>query len=155
MPELARAILSRTPGSKGYLSLSDQAAQLLAELEWDDNLEELERALAEAADRCEGTELDVQHLATGLPSDLEMPEWVGSMAHTGPGSGPRLTPGSSALQPTPWAITDEDPISLDHYEMKVLLRALDATGGDKLEAARLLNLGKSTLYRKLKRFGIR
>ena len=39
--------------------------------------------------------------------------------------------------------------------MKVLLRALDATGGDKLEAAKLLNLGKSTLYRKLKRFGIR
>ena len=105
--------------------------------------------------RPELTELDVQHLATGLIGELEMPEWVGSIAHTGPGMTPRLSPGSSAPQPTPWAITDEDPISLDHYEMKVLLRALDATGGDKLEAAKLLNLGKSTLYRKLKRFGIR
>jgi transcriptional regulator of acetoin/glycerol metabolism len=38
--------------------------------------------------------------------------------------------------------------------MKALLRALNATDGDKLEAARLLKLGKSTLYRKLKRFGI-
>ena len=76
VPELARAILSRTPGPKGYLTLSSQAAQLLTELDWDQNLEELERALAEAAERCEGSELDVQHLATGLIGELEMPEWV-------------------------------------------------------------------------------
>ena len=53
-----------------------------------------------------------------------------------------------------WDITDEDPISLDLYEKKVLLRALNKVAGDKLAAARLLNVGKSTLYRKLKRFGI-
>jgi transcriptional regulator of acetoin/glycerol metabolism len=54
-----------------------------------------------------------------------------------------------------WDISLEDPISLDHYEMKCLLRALDDVEGDKLAAARLLKVGKSTLYRKLKRFGIR
>jgi two-component system response regulator HydG len=54
----------------------------------------------------------------------------------------------------PWDIGEEDPISLEHYEMKALLRALDSCGGDKLAAARLLKVGKSTLYRKLKRFGI-
>ncbi len=158
VPELARAILSRTPGSKGYLTLTESASQLLAELDWPGNQEELERALVEAAERCEGLELDAQHLATGLPGDAVAQDWVRSIAHTppgSPGSGPRLSHGGAASQAMPWAITDEDPISLDHYEMKVLLRALDATGGDKLEAARLLNLGKSTLYRKLKRFGIR
>jgi transcriptional regulator of acetoin/glycerol metabolism len=35
------------------------------------------------------------------------------------------------------------------------LRALDQTGGDKLKAAGLLKIGKSTLYRKLKRYGIK
>ena len=40
------------------------------------------------------------------------------------------------------------------YEKKALLRALYETGGDKLAAARLLKVGKSTLYRKLKRYGI-
>ncbi len=55
----------------------------------------------------------------------------------------------------PWLINDSDPISLDHYEMKVLLRAIAATGGDKLGAAKLLKVGKSTLYRKLKRYGIK
>lgn len=54
-----------------------------------------------------------------------------------------------------WDISGEDPISLDHYEMKCLLRALDDVEGDKLAAARLLKVGKSTLYRKLKRFGIK
>lgn len=54
-----------------------------------------------------------------------------------------------------WDITEEDPISLDHYEMKVLMRALEHVGGDKLEAARLLKVGKSTLYRKLKRFDLK
>jgi two-component system response regulator HydG len=54
----------------------------------------------------------------------------------------------------PWDITDEDPISLELYERKALLRALDRVGGDRLAAARLLNVGKSTLYRKLKQFGI-
>jgi len=56
--------------------------------------------------------------------------------------------------PRPWDITDDDPISLELYEKKALLRALDSVGGDRLAAARLLNVGKSTLYRKLKQFGI-
>jgi transcriptional regulator of acetoin/glycerol metabolism len=53
-----------------------------------------------------------------------------------------------------WDITEDDPVSFDVYEKKVLLRALHAVSGDKLAAARLLNVGKSTLYRKLKRYGI-
>jgi two-component system response regulator HydG len=54
----------------------------------------------------------------------------------------------------PWDICEEDPISLELYEKKALMRALNHVGGDKLAAARLLKVGKSTLYRKLKRFDI-
>ena len=54
----------------------------------------------------------------------------------------------------PWDITDDDPVSLDLYEKKALLRALSVVNGDKLAAAKLLKLGKSTMYRKLKRFNI-
>ena len=39
--------------------------------------------------------------------------------------------------------------------MPGLLRALEITLGDKLAAARLLKIGKSTLYRKLKRYDIK
>ena len=55
---------------------------------------------------------------------------------------------------TAWHITDADPISLEHYEKKVILRAIDACNGDKQAAARLLRLGKSTMYRKIHRYGI-
>ena len=54
-----------------------------------------------------------------------------------------------------WDITDADPVSLDVYEKKAILRAIDTSGGDKLAAARLLQIGKSTLYRKLKYHNIR
>jgi two-component system response regulator HydG len=54
----------------------------------------------------------------------------------------------------PWEIAPDDDPSLELYEHKALLHALDRTGGDKLAAARLLKVGKSTLYRKLKRYGI-
>ena len=60
--------------------------------------------------------------------------------------------GARAQQP--WEIGPDDEPSLELYEMKALLHALDRTRGDKLAAARLLKVGKSTLYRKLKRYGI-
>jgi len=43
----------------------------------------------------------------------------------------------------------EPPLSLDAYERLALERALLESGGDTGEAARLLGIGRSTLYRKL------
>jgi len=53
-----------------------------------------------------------------------------------------------------WSITEDDPISLEHYDKKAIMRAIDACEGDKQAAARLLRLGKSTMYRKVHRYGI-
>ena len=44
-------------------------------------------------------------------------------------------------------------MSLDELERRAILRALRESGGDKLAAARLLGIGKTTLYRKLKQYG--
>jgi two-component system response regulator HydG len=38
-------------------------------------------------------------------------------------------------------------------EKQAILHAIEALGGDKLEAARQLGIGKTTLYRKLKEYG--
>jgi len=43
--------------------------------------------------------------------------------------------------------------TLDEMERRAILRALRETNGDKLAAARLLGIGKTTLYRKLKQYG--
>ena len=46
-------------------------------------------------------------------------------------------------------------MSLDQAERQAIKRALDYTRGNKRQAARLLNIGKTTLYRKIKKYGIR
>ena len=46
----------------------------------------------------------------------------------------------------------EDLLCLDALERRTILRALGQTKGDKLSAARLLGIGKTTLYRKLKQY---
>jgi two-component system response regulator HydG len=42
---------------------------------------------------------------------------------------------------------------LEELERRAILRALRESGGDKLAAARMLGIGKTTLYRKLKEYG--
>jgi transcriptional regulator of acetoin/glycerol metabolism len=39
-------------------------------------------------------------------------------------------------------------------EKRAILAAVQEAGGDKLLAARLLKIGKTTLYRKLKEYGL-
>jgi DNA-binding NtrC family response regulator len=46
----------------------------------------------------------------------------------------------------------EDLLDLGALEKRTILRALRETNGDKLTAARLLGIGRTTLYRKLKQY---
>jgi two-component system response regulator HydG len=43
-------------------------------------------------------------------------------------------------------------LPLDELERRAIMRALRESGGDKLAAARLLGIGKTTLCRKLKQY---
>lgn len=45
-----------------------------------------------------------------------------------------------------------EPLTINQIERIAIFRALEQTGNDKLEAARLLGIGKTTLYRKLKEY---
>ena len=44
--------------------------------------------------------------------------------------------------------------SLQEMERRAILQALEDTGGDRLRAAKLLGIGKTTIYRKLKEYGL-
>ena len=48
--------------------------------------------------------------------------------------------------------TVDELVPLEELERRAIFRALRETGGDKLAAARLLGIGKTTLYRKLKQY---
>src|SRR5260370_3273765 len=61
----------------------------------------------------------------------------------------------SSLQegPSDKMLESNELTTLDQMERRAILRALRETNGDKLAAARLLGIGKTTLYRKLKQYG--
>jgi two-component system response regulator HydG len=44
--------------------------------------------------------------------------------------------------------------TLAEMEKRAILTTLEQVKGDKLMAARLLDIGKTTLYRKLKEYGV-
>ena len=46
----------------------------------------------------------------------------------------------------------EVPSSMDEIERKAIEATLDYTSGDKTRAARLLNIGRKTIYRKLDQY---
>jgi|ERR1700675_831930 len=102
-------------------AISDDALRQLMTYDWPGNVRELENAIECAVALSSASVLGVDDLAS-VPN--------GASA----GSLPDLT----ELVPIP------------EIERRAILRAVRETGGDKLAAARLLQIGKTTLYRKLK-----
>jgi DNA-binding NtrC family response regulator len=103
--------------------ISEEAMSRLTAYDWPGNVRELENAIERAVALGSGPILHVGD----LPSSLQV------------GSAERL-PQSDELLP------------LEELERRAILRALREAGGDKLAAARLLGIGKTTLYRKLKQY---
>lgn len=134
IPDLVREVLLAS-GCEAPLPEIDAAAMtLLQGAELKHNLEDLERVLNSAMSAADGGPIEVDHLPAELIScsHEETKEWCDA----------------------PWSITDADPISLDVYERKAILRALASCRGDKVAAAQLLDVGRSTLYRKLRHLGL-
>lgn len=159
---LAECFLARFGSVHGVSSLSEEAVWAMEGYHWPGNVAELEDCVEQACARAGPGAIEVGHLTRPLRGHAEqmpaaavtpVPRAIARSDGSSSIAGTHLANAPQAAR-MPWVITDEDPISLDLYEKKVLLRALDSTGGDKLAAARLLRVGKSTLYRKLKKFGI-
>ena len=104
-------------------AISDDAMRRLIAYDWPGNVRELENAIERAVAMGSGP---IVHVGD-LPSNLHYP--------------------SSERVP------DKDELlPMDELERRAILRTLRETGGDKLAAARMLGIGKTTLYRKLKQY---
>ncbi len=104
-------------------SISEDAMRRLMGYEWPGNVRELENAVERAVALGSGPILHVGD----LPSNLQY------------ASAERLP-------------ENDELVPLEELERRAIFRALRETGGDKLAAARLLGIGKTTLYRKLKQY---
>lgn len=168
---LAHHCLRRFGAPRQIQEFTEEALWILRQHDWPGNVAELEDCVEQACARATESVVRVEDLPRGLRDQhlhvserqlipVKRPEGPQALGTHTVGT-PKLEPepviprtARSSREPHLWDITDEDPISLDLYEKKALLRALEQVHGDKLAAARLLKVGKSTLYRKLKRFGI-
>jgi DNA-binding NtrC family response regulator len=104
-------------------TVSEDAMRRIMGYDWPGNIRELENAIERAVALGSGPILHVGD----LPSNLQ---YASVEKHA---DGDELVP-------------------LDILERRVIFRALQETSGDKLAAARLLGIGKTTLYRKLKQY---
>ncbi len=119
--------LAQTTGQKK--ALSDDALDLLMKHDWPGNVRELENCLERCWALSSGAVLQV----SDLPSDLRSARTPGTLR---PDSGSRIIP-------------------MAELERQAILATIEQVKGDKLMAARLLKIGKTTLYRKLKEYDSR
>jgi two-component system response regulator HydG len=104
-------------------TISEDAMRRLIAYDWPGNVRELENAIERAVALGSGP---IVHVAD-LPSSLQYP--------------------------TSERVPERDELlPLEELERRAILRTLRQTTGDKLAAARILGIGKTTLYRKLKQY---
>ena len=161
---LVRHFLRRSSSARGEFEISDAALSTLTAHQWQGGVRELETTIERACSEAQDDFIDVQHLPLSLrdqsqelPARDLIPRPRTALPASSPTSSAFDTPRPAAARERlyeEWEISPEEQVSLDLYEKKALLRALKETGGDRLAAARLLKVGKSTLYRKLKRYEI-
>ena len=109
------------------LTCSPLAMRMLRAHRWPGNVRELLSVLESAAIRADGTRIEAQHL----------PEEVRSPADTDDNRADRYRAGS---------VADD--------ERATILGALDQAAGSRSRAAEILGMGRTTLWRKMKLYGI-
>jgi len=107
-------------------TVSDDALKAMLAYDWPGNVRELENCLERACALTTGPVINVSDLPTSIHS----------ASHASAGNGD----GSAKIIP------------MSELEKQTILGAIAQLNGDKLLAARLLGIGKTTLYRKLKEY---
>ncbi len=126
LPVLVNSFLEKfSDPHRPVRTISDDAMRRLMAYDWPGNVRELENAVERAVALGSGPILHVGD----LPSNLQNAQ--------------------SERPPE-----QDELVPLEELERRAIFRALRETSGDKLAAARLLGIGKTTLYRKLKQYEV-
>src|SRR5581483_1151980 len=104
-------------------AISDDAMRLLVSYHWPGNVRELEHSIEHAFAMGDGPAIEIDDLPPSLSRTRDLE-----------------------------ALPLDETLTLQELERRAIFRALKETRGDRLEAARLLNIGKTTLYRRLKQY---
>ncbi|HID69928.1 MAG TPA: response regulator [Desulfobacterales bacterium] len=113
--------------------ISDQAMEALARYSWPGNVRELRHVIERACVLCEGSTISMKH----FPEEIRTPV---TQQHSL--TSPKIHHTNFATLP-PYISEEEE-----------IIDALKRARGNKSKAARMLNIDRSTLYRKMQRIGI-
>jgi DNA-binding NtrC family response regulator len=123
IPALVRFFIERHQGEEGRASeVSSEAMARLMNYNWPGNVRELENCIQRALVLGAGPVIQTRDLPSNVLYQVEPPA-----------AGPEISP-------------------LEEMERRTILQALRAAGGDRLRAAKMLGIGKTTIYRKLKEY---
>jgi two-component system response regulator HydG len=122
---LAQMFLAQETSAAGNFTRAAMAA--LEKYAWPGNVRELQNAVKHGAVLARGDAVDVEH----LPDEV-----------------------ASGLPPEPESDATPGLITLAELERAHITRVLRACSGQQQDAARLLGIGRTTLWRKLKEYGV-
>ena len=158
IPALARHFVSRFAAEehKPVAGMTPEAADLLAGYVWPGNVRQLENTIFRAVVLCDGSMLDVcdfPQIAAAMGVEAKMRRAYASAEPQAMAS--NFAPAHST---SPYALCATDGSGhmrrLEDMESEIIRLAISRYDGHMSEVARRLGIGRSTLYRKLKEFGL-
>jgi DNA-binding NtrC family response regulator len=140
---LAQRFLEKIGHVTGVVrTLQQETLRVLETYDWPENTRELETAITQACTLSSGLQLEAGH----LPPNILM------FARAADEKSNRTSAFLGKLASNP---TEETVVSMAAMEKQAILTALKQTNNDRIMAAKLLGIGKTTLYRKLKEYDLR
>ena len=131
--------------NKNIRGFTSEAMKVLTEYSWPGNIREVENTVEYCVNIEKTDMIQLKNLPERVQAGIAEPD-TGSLPGTQTAPGSSLTAGSGTLKE-----------QLEQAERLIIRRTLEQTGSDrtgKTEAARILGIGESSLYRKIKDLNI-
>ena len=156
---LAQHFIARFAAEENKLvaGLTAEAAQLLARFSWPGNVRQLENTIFRAVVLCDAAHLDVcdfPQIAAAM--GVEASHRSAFVAPAQPAIAGHGAPALPAGSPYALSVIDGPGHirKFEEMESEIIRMAISRYDGHMSEVARRLGIGRSTLYRKLKEFGL-
>jgi DNA-binding NtrC family response regulator len=169
IPQLVRKFIARfaaEEGRKNLRGISPAALAMLQAFHWPGNVRQLENAVFRAVVMCDGGELKTEDFPQIMSQTSRLDSNTSPLALESHLSNQDF---AGLSEPTPISRSNEPAYPADalpimnahgdirplvHLEEELIRKAIAHYDGQMSEVARKLGIGRSTLYRKLKDFGI-